>query len=66
MSRLSFFLKKFLSWFVDGRTLLHMACTFGAMSCLRLLLSRNNVNEAAQDKENGWTALHRAVYHGKV
>ncbi|KAF8839385.1 hypothetical protein BDN67DRAFT_905719 [Paxillus ammoniavirescens] len=52
-----------------GRTVLHLACSsIGAASLeyTRLLLAHPSINVNLPDKENHWTALHRALYAGNI
>lgn len=55
---------------VGGMGLFHVAAAAGAMKVLRLLVAESVGDVAAElsakDEENGWTPLHRAVYHGQV
>jgi inhibitor of Bruton tyrosine kinase len=52
-----------------GRAVLHLACSAtdpAATEYVRLLLAHPNINVNALDKENHWTPLHRALYHGNL
>jgi len=52
-----------------GRTALHLACSAtdpAATEYVRLLLAHPNINVNVLDKENHWTPLHRALYHGHL
>ena len=53
----------------DGRTILHLAASsldeVSAEFALALL-DNPSVNVYLQDRESGWTALHRALYYGNV
>ncbi len=49
-----------------GATPLHVACSKGHLRAARFLLERAGANVHARDGESGWTALHRALYHGHV
>lgn len=50
----------------EGRSLLHVAAAVGATDCLKYLVELPGVDLTARDSENGWTPLHRAMYHGQV
>ncbi len=52
-----------------GRTLLHHAASnqkSEAYELVRTLLEIPFIDLYAQDRESGWTALHRALYHGNI
>ena len=49
-----------------GRTVVHLAAASGAIRCLSYLLELPGLDLSLADAENGWTALHRAVYFGQV
>ncbi|KAI6101705.1 hypothetical protein EV401DRAFT_2201598 [Pisolithus croceorrhizus] len=52
-----------------GRTVLHLVCSSTDASSTeyaRMLLSHPNINVNLPDKENHWTALHRALYSGNI
>lgn len=52
-----------------GRTVLHLACSstdFASSEYTRLLLAHPSININIPDKENHWTALHRALYAGNI
>ncbi|KAI5985384.1 hypothetical protein EDD15DRAFT_2476560 [Pisolithus albus] len=52
-----------------GRTVLHLVCSSTDVSnteCARMLLLHPNVNVNMPDKENHWTASHRALYCGNI
>lgn len=52
-----------------GRTVLHLACSStdsASSEYTRLLLAHPNININIPDKENHWTALHRALYTGNI
>ena len=52
-----------------GRTVLHFACSSceaSAPEYVRLLLAHPDINVNAQDLENQWTPLHRALYNGNI
>ncbi|KAI9317654.1 hypothetical protein BX666DRAFT_1857499 [Dichotomocladium elegans] len=51
---------------IYGRTALHCAATWNRIDMVRLLLDCPSVNVNVQDRENGWTALHRALYCGHL
>ncbi|KAI5787845.1 hypothetical protein FPQ18DRAFT_372908 [Pyronema domesticum] len=50
-----------------GRTVLHRACTDqGRLEFVIALLQHPQTDPAITDLESGWTALHRALYHGNI
>ncbi|RPB00607.1 hypothetical protein L873DRAFT_1680174 [Choiromyces venosus 120613-1] len=52
-----------------GRTILHLACSTpdsGGLPFVEALLSHSLTDPCIQDLESGWTALHRALYHGNI
>lgn len=52
-----------------GRTVLHLIATSSepvSIDYLTALLAHPSVNVNLQDHENGWTPLHRALYHGNL
>lgn len=52
-----------------GRTILHLACSTpdgGGLPFVEALLSHSLTDPCVQDLESGWTALHRALYHGNI
>jgi hypothetical protein len=50
-----------------GRTVLHLACTEpGRLPFVTALLSHPLTDPSVADIESGWTALHRALYHGNI
>ncbi|KAF9224282.1 hypothetical protein BS17DRAFT_780823 [Gyrodon lividus] len=52
-----------------GRTVLHLACSCtepASLEYARLLLAHPSINVNLPDKENHWTALHRALYAGNI
>ena len=52
-----------------GRTVLHLLSASddpAANDYFQLLLSHPSVNVNMQDRESGWTALHRALYAGNL
>ncbi|ORY95026.1 hypothetical protein BCR43DRAFT_495018 [Syncephalastrum racemosum] len=51
---------------IKGRTPLHCAATWNRVAILKILVECPVVNVNLQDQENGWTALHRALYLGHV
>ncbi|PWW80739.1 hypothetical protein C7212DRAFT_160795 [Tuber magnatum] len=54
---------------VFGRTILHLACSTsdsGGLPFVEALLSHSLTDPCTQDLESGWTALHRALYHGNI
>jgi ankyrin repeat protein len=44
---------------VNGRTALHCAATWNRVEMARALIECPSVHVNLQDRENGWTALHR-------
>ncbi|KAI8986522.1 hypothetical protein BDB01DRAFT_612890 [Pilobolus umbonatus] len=51
---------------VYGRTPLHCAVTWNRLQIAEMLLDCPLVDVNVQDRENGWTALHRALYMGHI
>ncbi|KAG2178097.1 hypothetical protein INT43_003350 [Umbelopsis isabellina] len=49
-----------------GRTALHLAASWNRMDILQLLVDCPHTNVNIRDRENGWTALHRALYAGHI
>ena len=52
-----------------GRTVLHLACAStepASLEYARMLLAHPSINVNLCDKENHWTALHRALYAGNI
>jgi len=52
-----------------GRTILHLACSTsdgGGLPFVEALMSHPLTDPCVQDLESGWTALHRALYHGNI
>ena len=52
-----------------GRTILHHACSstlYDKIEYVRALLHNSFTDLYAQDLENGWTCLHRALYFGNI
>ncbi|CAZ83354.1 unnamed protein product [Tuber melanosporum] len=52
-----------------GRTILHLACSTsdsGGLPFVEALLTHPLTDPCIQDLESGWTALHRALYHGNI
>ena len=47
-----------------GASALHCAATFGCVRAARFLLEHAGADVHLPDRESGWTALHRALYHG--
>lgn len=51
----------------NGRTVLHLACSEpGRLEFVSALLAHPLVDASVPDLESGWTALHRALYHGNI
>lgn len=50
---------------VNGRTALHCAVTWNRVEMAKALIDCPSVNVNLQDRENGWTALHRYTYYMK-
>ncbi|KAG8238384.1 hypothetical protein J437_LFUL018042 [Ladona fulva] len=48
-----------------GRTALHIASSSGKVRVLKWLIKKG-VNLNIQDKESGYTPLHRSLYHGQL
>lgn len=51
---------------VFGRTALHVAATCGKVDIVEWLLEEMRADLAAKDQESGYTAMHRAVFHGQL
>ncbi|KAG2222852.1 hypothetical protein INT45_000467, partial [Circinella minor] len=51
---------------IRGRTALHCAATWNRKHIAKILIDCPLVNINIQDRENGWTALHRALYMGNL
>ena len=50
-----------------GRAVLHLACTEpDRLPFVTALLSHPLIDLSVPDLESGWTALHRALYHGNI
>ena len=50
-----------------GRAVLHLACTEpDRLPFVTTLLSHPLIDLSVPDLESGWTALHRALYHGNI
>lgn len=50
-----------------GRSLIHLAATeYDGIPFLRALLRSSQLDLTHPDLESGWTALHRALYHGNI
>ncbi|KAF8471308.1 hypothetical protein BDZ91DRAFT_521229 [Kalaharituber pfeilii] len=50
-----------------GRALLHAACTDPkGLPFLEALLNHQQIDLMQLDLESGWTAMHRALYHGNI
>ena len=50
-----------------GRSLIHLAATeHDGIPFLRALLEHSQLDLIHPDLESGWTALHRALYHGNI
>lgn len=65
--RLSFNAKTLREHDAQGRSLLHLAATEPqGLPFLRVLLSHSHIDLTHPDLESGWTALHRALYHGNI
>ncbi|KAI9496700.1 hypothetical protein BDB00DRAFT_952741 [Zychaea mexicana] len=51
---------------IRGRTALHCAATWNRTEIAKILIACPLVNINIQDRENGWTALHRSLYLGNL
>lgn len=51
---------------IFGRTLLHLAVSYGQYDLVATILEHPHIDPTLQDFENGWTALHRAFYNGYI
>lgn len=50
-----------------GRNLLHLACSDAdRLMFVKALLSNPLTDPSVPDVESGWTAMHRALYHGNI
>lgn len=50
-----------------GRNLLHLACSDAdRLKFVKALLSNPLMDPSVPDMESGWTAMHRALYHGNI
>ncbi|XP_039268382.2 inhibitor of Bruton tyrosine kinase-like [Styela clava] len=49
-----------------GRSAIHLAASCGKIEVLDWLIATFNCNLNVQDRESGWTPLHRAVYYGRL
>jgi len=49
-----------------GSSALHLATWRSHVGIVRSVLDACNADVDVQDEESGWTALHRALYHGNV
>lgn len=50
-----------------GRNVLHLACSdLDGLPFVDALLSHPLTDPAVPDLESGWTAMHRALYHGNI
>ncbi|CCG82259.1 BTB domain and ankyrin repeat protein [Taphrina deformans PYCC 5710] len=49
-----------------GRTILHLAASDAKDEYLKALSLCKSIDLGKQDRESGWTALHRALYSGNV
>lgn len=66
-TRLSFNAKILREHDAQGRSLLHLAATEPqGLPFLRALLNHTQIDLTHPDLESGWTALHRALYHGNI
>ena len=50
----------------SGRTLVHVAAANGLVSILEWLLRARDCPINSKDTESGYTALHRAMFHGRL
>jgi len=49
-----------------GRHAIHIAASCGKTEILKWLIEECKVNVELRDLENGWTALHRALFYGQI
>lgn len=50
----------------SGRTILHMAASLGRRDLVQWLVQRCGANLNAQDRESGYTPLHRSIFYGQL
>lgn len=50
----------------SGRTLLHMAASMGRRGFVQWLIKKYDVNLNTQDRESGYTPLHRSIFYGQL
>jgi len=66
-ARLEFNRQALRDYDTRGRSLIHLASTeYGGIPFLRALLRHPQLDLTHPDLESGWTALHRALYHGNI
>ena len=49
-----------------GRTLLHMAAAMGKKAVVEWLIKFKSAQQNTKDNESGFTALHRALFYGRI
>ncbi|KAF8429769.1 hypothetical protein EV426DRAFT_668469 [Tirmania nivea] len=66
-TRLAFNRQALRDYDARGRSLIHLAATeYDGVPFLRALLRHSQLDLTQPDLESGWTALHRALYHGNI
>lgn len=50
----------------QGQTVLHLIAADGRLDYLEPLLDHPSLDVSKADRESGWTALHRALYFGRI
>ncbi|RPB24406.1 hypothetical protein L211DRAFT_848730 [Terfezia boudieri ATCC MYA-4762] len=66
-TRLAFNRQALRDYDARGRSLIHLAATeYDGIPFLRSLLRHPQLDLTYPDLESGWTALHRALYHGNI
>ncbi|XP_050296908.1 inhibitor of Bruton tyrosine kinase [Anthonomus grandis grandis] len=50
----------------EGRNALHIAASCGRTDLVRWLVENRRANVNVKDRESGYTALHRSMFHGKI
>lgn len=49
-----------------GRTLLHLAASVGRRDLVQWLVQKCEANINVQDRESGYTSLHRSIFYGHL